>query len=276
MYDISLVGFKNPSNPQPDAPVFSTTIHEGGDGSAASPSQALEGEPVTLNAGTRTGFTFSEWRVDAPESLSITYNSFTMPGGNVNVTALWKAGQYGITITQGGGTGSAVSKDLANGGDEITLTRGTYEGHGFIGWTVVSPDGLLITNGSSGDSFVMPATNVELTAVWVEGKYKVWLYECGEGSEVNPELAEANQPVTLKAGTRVGHKFTGWTVTSPEGVTVIDNSFTMPHIDVSVTATWASIPYAITVNSEQNVSSASPNPANFGQTVTLNQGTLIG
>ena len=111
--------------------------------------------------------------------------------------------------------------------------RSTYEGHGFTGWTVVSAEGLVITSDSNEDSFLMPAADVELTADWEYGKYKTWLYEGGEGSEVTPELADAVQSVTLKAGTRVGHNFTGWTVNSPEGVTIIDNSFTMPHAGIS-------------------------------------------
>jgi len=76
--------------------------------------------------------------------------------------------------------------------------------------------------------------------------------------------------------TKCRYSYTGWTVNSPEGLVISDNTFSMPKETVEVTATWEPIPYAIKVNDGGTDHSATPNPATFGQTVTLHWGTRPG
>jgi|GEM_PF-1841295 len=69
----------------------------GGNGTNANHAQAAAGTPITLNAGTRTGFNFVRW--DSSPAISITnatnniLASFTMPNHDVTLTAVWAPAQ---------------------------------------------------------------------------------------------------------------------------------------------------------------------------------------
>lgn len=105
-------------------------------------------EMVTINAGERTGYTFSGWTSDSGVQFTDSNSSqttFTMPDSDVTVTANWtKSGGS----TGGGGSGSAsctVSFE-SNGGSKIanqTAAKGsvakeptapTRDGYDFAGW----------------------------------------------------------------------------------------------------------------------------------------------
>jgi uncharacterized repeat protein (TIGR02543 family) len=84
------------------------------------------GDTVTLNAGTRTGYTFARWTVnDGVVSLSSTTSTtatFTMPTNNVVVNAIWTAsatgdsGGSGSSSNSGGSGGSGGSSNSGNSG----------------------------------------------------------------------------------------------------------------------------------------------------------------
>jgi len=138
------------------------TVNEGGTGFSASPNPAKQGDKVTLNPGTKTGYSFASWTVVSPSDLTISDNGFTMPPANVEVTATWTAIPYTISINEGGSSFSA-SPNPATIGQTVTLNPGTKTGanSSFAGWKVDSPAGLKIT----GNTFTMPGEAVSVTAI---------------------------------------------------------------------------------------------------------------
>ena len=90
---------------------FSISVSAGTGGTlTANKSSARAGETVTLTPSANSGYAFKDY-TKTPSNLSITNNSFTMPGQNVSV----KANFYKLS------TGS-LSKKSMNGGETITLT----------------------------------------------------------------------------------------------------------------------------------------------------------
>ncbi|MCL2602261.1 MAG: InlB B-repeat-containing protein, partial [Treponema sp.] len=124
-------------------------------GSTAQPSPAKQGDKVQLSIGARIGYGFSGWTVK-PASVEIADdNTFTMPAGAVEITAMWELGAYDIIVNQGGGSGSKVnnSKYSEQPGETVTLKTGTYDGYTFDSWIVVKPVGLEI---NLDNTFTMP------------------------------------------------------------------------------------------------------------------------
>ncbi|MCL2601842.1 MAG: InlB B-repeat-containing protein, partial [Treponema sp.] len=256
---------------------YTITIDQnGGSGSAADKTTANIGETITLTPGTyKDGYKFDSWTVVMPDTLEMSSNTFTMPAAHVKVMATWKAIDYTISINENGGSGSAVSKNPANVGDEITLTPGRRGGYAFDGWTDVSPNTVTM----SGNTFTMPASNVAVTATWTAVGYTITIDENGgSGSAASKSPAHIGEKVTLTPGNRVGYTFDGWTVVQPAGLTVgTDNTFTMQAADVEVAAKWKAVDYTISINENGGSgATASKNPANIGDVITMTPGNRTG
>ncbi len=122
---------------------YAVTVETDGEGSAsANPSIAVQGEEVVLTASPGEGNHFVEWRV-ASGTITVTENKFTMPGGNVTVTAVFEACRYDRQVVSDAYLASAAScTDPAEyyyscacgaAGTE-TFTDGTAAGHGWGSW----------------------------------------------------------------------------------------------------------------------------------------------
>ena len=78
--------------------------------------EVAEGATVTLEATPAAGYKFVEWDVkksDGGESVTVTDNVFTMPGGDVTVTATFQAIDYTITISETTNGTVATDKSLS-------------------------------------------------------------------------------------------------------------------------------------------------------------------
>lgn len=91
-----------------------------------------EGASVTITATVPTGKRFVEWTSESgitfADKTSVT-TTFTMPAGDVTVTASYEDIEY--TITVNGGTSSAPT---AKYGESVTVTAEDKEGKEFVGW----------------------------------------------------------------------------------------------------------------------------------------------
>jgi uncharacterized repeat protein (TIGR02543 family) len=155
-----------------------TVISEGAEGAGAiSQTPVISGRIISINAGTRAGFTFSSWTMGNGgndfmlENRFSPQTTFIMPPNDVTVTANWREiPTYTVTIA-GGGAGHGVTPAApALPGETITLNAGTRDGFIFIGWTVNSHNaGIRLADRLSAQTtFVMPGGNVTVTANWTE------------------------------------------------------------------------------------------------------------
>ncbi|MCL2632207.1 MAG: InlB B-repeat-containing protein, partial [Coriobacteriia bacterium] len=108
------------------------------------------GNTVTVYAGTRAGYTFSGWTVNAGgvtlANRFAATTSFTMPAANVTVTANWTAiaappivtpptVTYTVTFVDWDGT-VLSTQTVAPGADATAPTAPTREGYIFTGWDI--------------------------------------------------------------------------------------------------------------------------------------------
>ena len=192
------------------------------------------------------------------------------------------AAEHTVTVkTNGRGTASA-SPAKAAAETEITLTATPNEGYHFKEWQVVSPAGLVITNGK----FAMPESNVEIKAIFEKDappaptEYTV-TFDGNGGTPSVSSMTTTNQKLTsLPTATRGGrYSFDDW-YTKKSGGTKITTDTPFSG-DMTVYAHWTytdsgssggsgSTSYTITIRDAKNGSvTANRRSAPAGATVTI-------
>lgn len=203
--------------------------------------------PVTLTVTPAEHYHLLSLTVDgSPATVTGNTYTFTMPAYEVEVSAVFEADPtYTVTLNQvTGGTISASKIADIYEGETITLFYTENAHWHFNAWSVVSGGATI-----SGNTFTMPAGNVEITATYTEdAKYTVTVNTAENGSaSANPtaDIYEGDT-VTLTATPAAHYNFDAWTVTDEDGepVTVTSNAFTMPESNVTVTATFIEDPKA--------------------------------
>ena len=254
------------------------------------------GTTVTIRAGTRAGWDFTGWTVNSggvaladPSSATTT---FSMPANAVTVTANWtpvQAPTFAVTVN-----GSQVSNSgtgTYTAGTLVTIRAGTNNGSTFTRWNTTSNGVSLASATNATTTFVMPANNVIINAIWTEVQAPTFQVTVNGSFASNTGAGSyaAGQQVTVNAGTRTGFNFSGWTVNSSgaipggfPGGAPSSATFTMPANNVTVTANWTAIPsppppptYQVTVNGS-HATNTGAGPYTAGQTVTINAGTRSG
>ncbi|MCF7931716.1 MAG: leucine-rich repeat protein [Acholeplasmataceae bacterium] len=167
----------------------------------------------------REGYTFMGWWDQAvPE---------TMPSEDVFLTALWQINQYTIDFNSNGG--SAIQPITQYYETTVMAPEDPIrEGYTFMGWNQSVPE-------------VMPAEDVELTALWQINQYTI-NFDTNGGSVVE-SITEDYETVVIapEDPIREGYTFLGWWDQAvPE---------TMPSEDVFLTALWQINQYTIDFNS---------------------------
>jgi uncharacterized repeat protein (TIGR02543 family) len=147
-----------------------TVAVEGRGTASANMASAVKDTAVTLTATPEPGQLFKGWRVDAPGSLKVTRNTFTMPDEEVVLTAVFQTLSYRV-IYNGNGAASGVAP--ADGGNyEEGVTVSVYgntgglnkPGYSFAGWNVQA-DGSG-AGYTAGQTFTMGGADVVLYAKW--------------------------------------------------------------------------------------------------------------
>lgn len=122
------------------------------------------GTVITAPVPTRTGYTFTSWDPNVPN---------TMPDSDQSFTAQWTANTYTVTLDANGGSVNPSSATVTYNGTYGTLPTPFRQGYTFTGWFTEA----------DGGSKVEPSTPVSRTedhtlyARWVEDatKYDLWI-----------------------------------------------------------------------------------------------------
>ena len=175
----------------PTTPTKHTVTVNGSYATNSGAGQYADGVTVTINAGSRSGYTFTGWTatgitLSSPNSATI---SFTMPGNNVTVMANWRQNSSTGGSSGGGGSSSpsytvSTDKDTENGsytvrpsraerGDTVTITTKPDEGYQVGKVTVTDKNGDTVKVANKGGgvyTFTMPASAVSVDVTFVAEK----------------------------------------------------------------------------------------------------------
>ena len=144
---------------EPGAVKYSINVVQPANGSvAASATSAAAGTTVKLTATPAEGYTLDYFTLDGER---INGDTFIMPARNVEVSAVFTANAYSITVVQPAGGTVTASKLSAFFGEAVELTAVPDEGYELSHYVV---------NGAAnnGGTFTMPARDVIVTAVFTK------------------------------------------------------------------------------------------------------------
>ena len=261
---------------------YSITVYNG---NANGKTTAHVGETIQLNAGApETGKVFAGWTVTSPAGLTLadasaTMTTFTMPAADVVVEAAMNWVEHNVTIHVNndawGSASIATGVTKAHYGEQLTLTVSPEAGYELSAISVknnvttVGADNKFSMVDSDVDIYVdfvksvVPTHNVTITGGIVNG---------GTGAAT---IAEGETVTITASDPSTGYAFTGWTVTSPSGLSLVSTtasttSFTMPKADVAITANFEKQNYNVTCGTVQDGTiSANKTTAQYGDAVTL-------
>ena len=144
---------------EPGAVKYSINVVQPANGTvSASATSATAGTTVKLTATPAEGYTLDYFTLDGER---INGNTFIMPARNVEVSAVFTANAYSITVVQPTGGTVSASKLSAFFGEAVELTAVPDEGYELSHYVV---------NGAAnnGSTFTMPARDVMVTAVFTK------------------------------------------------------------------------------------------------------------
>ena len=227
------------NKPAPTTYAITADVTPSGAGTATSDkTTATAGDTVKLTATANSGYRFTGWtfsdNITGADSSSAN-TTFTMPAGNVTVTANFKQ-VYTVTVNASAGGTATADKTTAVAGEAVTLTATPDSGYHFTGWT--SSDGVTFANASSeSTTFTMPAGDVTVRAVFspvvnIPDTHEIELI-VGEGGEAKLSLTNASvgSTITVTATPDEGYELAYITV---DGERISGTTFKMPDHDVTV------------------------------------------
>ena len=213
--------------------------------------------------------------------------TFEMPAHDVTIEATFTKKLYNITVVEGLDHGSISAPPTAYFGDEINVTVNPEKGYELdkITYRYLYSDGstsdAFFT--ADGQTFIMPASDIVLTATFKLKKYNVEVEEAIDGDhgfvQAVPSTCSMGETVTLITSADTGYAITTLQATYEEGTTEVNipltpaendsYTFVMPAADVHVHWIVSKAQYTITVNPSEHGTVTAPSTAEYGQEVTL-------
>ena len=244
---------------EPGAVKYSINVVQPANGSvAASATSATAGTTIELTATPAEGYTLDYFTLDGER---INGDTFIMPARNVEVSAVFTANAYSITVVQPANGTVSASATSATAGTTIELTATPAEGYTLDYFTL---DGERI----NGDTFIMPARNVEVSAVFTANAYSITVVQPANGTvSASATSATAGTTIELTATPAEGYTLDYFTL---DGERINGDTFIMPARNVEVSAVFTANAYSITVvQPAGGTVTASKLSAFFGEAVEL-------
>ncbi|MBR6079621.1 MAG: DUF285 domain-containing protein [Treponema sp.] len=234
---------------------------------------ATSGETVKITATVDDTYELSALSVtdENGNKIPVTDGSFTMPEGNVVVSATFASIFHNICIAQDIENGTvSVDKESAAQGETITVTAEPDEGYLLNSIHVTDADGNEIT--VTENTFTMPKAHVTVSATF---GYEIKIAETIENGSVSTvkNYVKAGESVQIETVPLEGYELKSLTVTDAGGneIAVTEKTFTMPESDVSISAEFTAIIYSVNTsfNSDRGSVSLDKTSAIIGETVSI-------
>ena len=145
---------------------YNITVTQPQHGTISAPAQAYANSTVTLTATPETGYGLSSWTVrKGNTNIPVTNNQFTMPEGDVTLTATFV---QGLQVTLASVMNGSISADMeyALQGNTINLTATPETGYVFGSWVVYKTGDVNTSVTVNGNSFTMPSYPVTVSAIF--------------------------------------------------------------------------------------------------------------
>ncbi len=235
---------------------YSITVESAANGSVSADKETANyGDTITLTIEPVDGYALSTLTYTPqggePVNVGGSGNSrtFTMPAGNVAISAAFTVLAYSVNVAESITGGSvAATPTNANVGETIVLVPTADAGWQHSAWNVIAEGGAPVT--VTDNSFTMPAKNVSVSASFTKINYPITVASATNGS-VSADKTTANygDVITLTITANPGYELGELTVTSGGTSVSVDGgdasrTFTVPAGNVSVSATFMALTFS--------------------------------
>ena len=243
---------------------------------------ATSGETVKITATADDTYELSALNAtdENGNKIPVTDGSFTMPEGNVVVSATFASIFHNICIAQDIENGSiSVDKESAAQGETITVTAEPDEGYLLNSIHVTDADGNEIT--VTENTFTMPKAHVTVSATFGV-TYEIKIAETIENGIVSTSKTSttAGETIQIETTPLEGYELNSLTVTDTEGkeIAVTDKTFTMPESAVTISAAFTLINYRLSIADgiQHGSVSLEKTTATMGETVSITVNAAAG
>jgi hypothetical protein len=239
---------------------------------SSSPAFVRPQQIAMITAVPNTGFVFSHWEVVSGGGVvnnpSLQYTRFTMPTNDVTLRAVFReSGEFSVSVDTSNifhGTANASATSSLRQNDRVTLTAQPTPGHELSRWEVISGNAVIDNPNSLQTSFLMPAGNVSVRAVFqplgvtISQNYA----EAGNARITNDRIYTETVPierhVTVSTNVNTGFEFSHWEVVSGNVALITPTSqstrFIVLNAPVHIRAVYRrlqNINITVTVNNPQ-------------------------
>ncbi|MBN2352101.1 MAG: InlB B-repeat-containing protein [Spirochaetales bacterium] len=231
---------------------------------------------LSLNAFTKTGWSFSGWAVSSGGSVVyVDGANYTMGSANVTLYAKWTANNYTITFDKNdpAAVGSMGPQIIASGSTaSLSSNAFTKAGWTFSGWATTPSGTVAYANAAS---YTMEASDVTLYAKWTANNYTITFNKndsAASGSMAGQIIAcGSTVNLALNSFTKAGWSFSGWATTSGGVVEYADGAaYTMGISNVTLYAKWTANVYTITFDKNDPAATGSMTPQTIASGSTAN------
>ncbi len=232
------------------------------------------GEPYgILPIPALAGNTFAGWYT--PSSAKIQNSSTVALSSDITLKARWEYAKYTTYFDANGGSCSTASKTVVYSSTYGPLPTPTRTGFVFTGWYTAPDSGELVSSSSP----VRVTGDATVYAHWVSsGDTAYFDADGGSCSSSSKTVNYKSAYGTLPTPTKTGYTFAGWY--TPTGMRVTATSNVTNPADITLTAKWNILYYAISVvNGENGSISPSGSSLSYGSsktfTITPNSGYSV-
>ena len=207
------------------------------------------GAPLSVTATPDTGWELDVLTVadeeNSDDEVEVSNGTFTMPAGNVRVTAVFRQTDYQAALTtEGDGSASLSRESGLHYGDTVTITANPGTGSALKEITVLTgtkPVNVIPSADEEGKyTFIMPAGDVDVNVIFTSTLYHVTVETEGNGTAYASSTSGfCGTVITLTATPSQGSVLREWQVLEG-GVTVKGNRFTIGCADVRIKAVFES------------------------------------
>ncbi|MDR3012766.1 MAG: InlB B-repeat-containing protein [Chitinispirillales bacterium] len=174
----------------------------------------------------------------------------------------------------------------------VSISAGTRSGYTFSGWTSTTTGVTFASANNSSTTFIMPASNVTVTANWtaeaITHTLTIARNPSSVGSTINvsgtaytaARTVNANTAIPITTTVPAGFTFTNWTVTSGSSNATLANASSATNATVTltgnatVTANYAPVTYTIAFNANGGTGTMTSDNVTHGSDYTIKANTF--
>ncbi len=217
-------------------PLHTISMSDMAGGYVYAPFEAYAGQTVKIYPHEESGYdleyiSFTTDGGEETEIIGVDYSfSFVMPDDNVTINAVFRGGEYQISIDEGVPAGAVEAPASARAGEKVSVTVNDIDDKHLVGVTVKDSEAHNVSYYSDSHSFTMPLSDVTISAAYEAHSFEdpTWTWDGHDSATADFRCSFCDFECSLTAqGDAITYETTTEPTYTTEGERVYTASVTM-------------------------------------------------